>query len=160
MNRMIESFLKIIDERAASRAQQRFFGIIRAVQLGKIKSPSENMTKLAATMKPEVVKQFAETKWEDLPEKVKNEVTEGGLFELQEKAKSKAQQRLFGLVHSVQQGKMKAPSPTIAKMAKSIDSKEVKKYAETKTKKLPEKVKKESLDKVTSLISRWKETIK
>jgi hypothetical protein len=58
-----------------------------------------------------------------------------------EKAKSKSQQRLFGMVHAVQKGTMKAPSLAIAKMAKGIKKSEVKKFAETKTKDLPERVK-------------------
>lgn len=61
---------------------------------------------------------------------------------LNEKAKSKSQQRLFGMVHAVQKGDMKAPSETVAKMADTIEPKEVKKFAETKTKDLPEKVEK------------------
>ena len=58
-----------------------------------------------------------------------------------EKSVSKAQQKFFGMVHAVQKYGMPAPSKAIAKVAKNMGSKEVKKFAETKTKGLPEKVK-------------------
>ena len=54
-------------------------------------------------------------------------------------AKSKSQQRLFGLVHAVQKGEQKAPSKEVAEMAKDIKPKAVTDYAETKQKGLPEK---------------------
>lgn len=61
---------------------------------------------------------------------------------LNEKAKSIKQQQLFGIVHAVQKGDMKAPSKDIAKMAKSIKKTEVEKFAKTKHKGLPKKIKK------------------
>jgi hypothetical protein len=60
---------------------------------------------------------------------------------LDEKAESKAQQRLMGMVHAAQQGE-KAASPTVAKIAKSMKKKDVKDFAKTKHKGLPNKVKK------------------
>jgi len=59
-----------------------------------------------------------------------------------EVAKSKAQQRFFGMVRAVQKGDMKAPSKKIAQAAKGVKPSEVKKYASTKRKGLPERVKK------------------
>jgi len=59
-----------------------------------------------------------------------------------EKAKSKKQQRLFGMVHSVQKYGMPAPSKKVAAIAKSISPKEAEKFAKTKRSGLPEKVKK------------------
>lgn len=54
-------------------------------------------------------------------------------------AKSKAQQRFFGMVHAVQKGDMKAPSKEVADAAKSISKGDAKDFAETKQKGLPEK---------------------
>jgi len=66
---------------------------------------------------------------------------------LNEKAVSKAQQKLFGIAHAIQKGDMK---PSEAKkpardIAKTVSKAEVKKFAKTKRKGLPEKVKKESI---------------
>jgi len=61
-------------------------------------------------------------------------------------AKSRAQQRYFGLVHAVQKGDVPASkvSKSVKDTAKSMDTKDVKDFANTDTKGLPEKVKKES----------------
>lgn len=55
-------------------------------------------------------------------------------------AKSKSQQRFFGMVHAVQKGNMKAPSKEIADAAKSISKDDATDFAKTKRKNLPEKV--------------------
>ena len=52
-------------------------------------------------------------------------------------SKSRAQQRFMGMVHAVQQGKMKAPSAEVAKAAKSIPQTAVKEFASTKSNNLP-----------------------
>lgn len=59
---------------------------------------------------------------------------------LDEKAVSKAQQRFFGMVRATQKGEMENPSPEVSKAASSISKSDVKKFAKTKHKKLPEKV--------------------
>jgi hypothetical protein len=56
-------------------------------------------------------------------------------------AKSKAQQRFFGMVRAAQKGEMENPSPEVTKAASSMSKSDVKKYAETKHDKLPEKKK-------------------
>ena len=61
---------------------------------------------------------------------------------LTEKAKSKAQQRLFGMVSAVQKHEIKAPSKGIAKIAKDISPSEADKFAKTRQQGLPEKVNK------------------
>lgn len=61
---------------------------------------------------------------------------------LDEKSKSKAQQRFMGMVHAAQKGE-KSASPEVAKVAKSMGKKDVTDFAKTKHKGLPEKVKKE-----------------
>ncbi len=61
-------------------------------------------------------------------------------------AKSKAQQRFFGMVRAAQKGEMKNPSSEILDTADSISVKDAKKMAKTKHKGLPEKVKEEVVD--------------
>jgi hypothetical protein len=60
---------------------------------------------------------------------------------LDEKAKSKAQQRFMGMVHATQKGEP-APSKEVAKVAKEMPKKAAKDYAATKHKGKPEHVKK------------------
>lgn len=57
-------------------------------------------------------------------------------------AKSKSQQRLFGMVHAYQKGELENPSDEIKDIAKSISKKDAEDFAETKHKGLPNKVKK------------------
>ena len=65
---------------------------------------------------------------------------DGGL--IVEKAMSKAQQRFMGMVYAAKKGEP-AASPEVAQSAKEITKKEAKKFASTKHKGLPEKVKEE-----------------
>jgi len=60
----------------------------------------------------------------------------------QAKAKSKSQQRFFGMVRAVQKGEQEAPSEEIAAAAEDMSKKDVKDFAETRRKGLPEKKKK------------------
>lgn len=57
-------------------------------------------------------------------------------------AKSKAQQRFFGMVHAYQKGELDNPSKAIKDAAKSISKKGAKEFAKTKHKGLPNHVKK------------------
>jgi hypothetical protein len=59
---------------------------------------------------------------------------------LNEKAKSKSQQKFFGMVYAAKKGELKNPSPEIKAAAKSMSGKDVEDFAETKHKNLPEKV--------------------
>ena len=61
-------------------------------------------------------------------------------------AVSKAQQKFMGMVRATQKGEMKNPSPEVADAAASMKKKDVKDFASTKHKGLPEKkvVKEES----------------
>lgn len=56
-------------------------------------------------------------------------------------ARSKAQQRLFGIVHAIQKGEAdpKKFSKKIREMADRVDPDDAKHFAATKTEKLPEK---------------------
>lgn len=69
-----------IAEKAVSKQQQRFMGMAHAMQKGeKIKGASKELKKVATTMKPKDVKDFAATKHKGLPDKIskkKKEVDE------------------------------------------------------------------------------------
>lgn len=54
-------------------------------------------------------------------------------------AKSKKQQRLFGMVHALQKGKLKDASPEVKKIASGISDKDAEDFASTKHEGLPEK---------------------
>ena len=54
---------------ALSKKQQRFFGIVRAIQKGEMAPTSPETAKAAETMKKSDVKDFASTKHKGLPEK-------------------------------------------------------------------------------------------
>ena len=58
---------------AVSRAQQKFFGIVRAIQKGEQSPTTPETAKAAADMKKSDVKKFASTKHKGLPEKKKVE---------------------------------------------------------------------------------------
>ena len=61
-----------ITERAKSKSQQRFMGMVRAAQKGEGASAPE-VAKVASTMKKKDVKDFAATKHKGLPEKKKSD---------------------------------------------------------------------------------------
>jgi hypothetical protein len=54
-------------------------------------------------------------------------------------AKSKSQQRLFGMVHAYQKGKLKGASDKVKEIAKHISDGDAKDFASTRRKGLPEK---------------------
>ena len=56
-------------------------------------------------------------------------------------AKSRSQQRLFGMVRAAQKGELEAPSPKVSQIAATTSVSSVKKFAKTKHKGLPEKKK-------------------
>ena len=59
----------MINEKAVSRAQQKFFGMVRARQKGEMQNASPEVEKAAASMKKSDVKKFASTKHKGLPDK-------------------------------------------------------------------------------------------
>jgi hypothetical protein len=66
-----------LDEKSKSRKQQRFMGMVHAVQKGEL-SPEEvggGVEKVAASMSNKDAEDFASTKHKGLPEKVSEEVT-------------------------------------------------------------------------------------
>jgi len=63
---------ELVAEKAVSQQQQKFMGMAHAMQKGeKIKGASPELKKVAKTMKKSDVKDFAATKHEGLPKKVK-----------------------------------------------------------------------------------------
>ena len=61
-------------------------------------------------------------------------------------AKSKAQQALMGMAMAYKRGELKKASKVVKDLANSMSIKDLKDYAETNTKNLPKKVKKEERD--------------
>jgi|TARA_R100000008_G_C3469191_1_gene108099 hypothetical protein len=60
-------------------------------------------------------------------------------------AKSKAQQRFMGMVHSYKKGDMKDAPASVKKAAKGMSKKAAKDFASTKHKNKPDRVTKEAL---------------
>ena len=60
-----------LNEKAKSKAQQRFFGMVRATQKGEMENPSSEVSQVATSMSKTDVKKMAKTKHEGLPEKKK-----------------------------------------------------------------------------------------
>ena len=56
---------------AVSKAQQRFFGMVRSAQKGKMKNPSSEVLDVADDISVKDAKKFAKTKHKGLPEKKK-----------------------------------------------------------------------------------------
>jgi hypothetical protein len=71
---------------AVSKKQQRFFGIVRAIQKGEMAPTTPETAKAAADMKKSDVKDFASTKHKKLPEK---KVTKEGRYERYDTEKKK-----------------------------------------------------------------------
>jgi hypothetical protein len=67
-------------------------------------------------------------------------------------AKSKAQQKLMGMVSAAQKGELKNPSAQVAKLAKTMTKKSATDFASTKHKGLPKKVKKENYENKVGML--------
>lgn len=67
-----------LDEKAVSKAQQKFMGMVHAAQKGE-KAASPEVAKVAKSMKKKDAKDFAKTKHKGLPKKVKKESTDADL---------------------------------------------------------------------------------
>ena len=61
--------IESIEEKAVSKAQQRFMGMVRAKQKGEMDDASPEVAKAAASMSKKDVKDFAKTKHKGLPAK-------------------------------------------------------------------------------------------
>ncbi|MCS5550480.1 MAG: DUF3008 domain-containing protein [Gammaproteobacteria bacterium] len=60
-----------LSEKAVSKAQQRFFGMVSQCQEPGGKCPSEKVSKAAETISKKEASKFAKTKHKNLPEKKK-----------------------------------------------------------------------------------------
>lgn len=81
-------------------------------------------------------------KWREAMGIDKNTQTMNETKKIDEKAKSKSQQQLFGMAHAVQKGELPASKVggAVKKIAKDVSPKDVEDFASTKHKGLPEKV--------------------
>ena len=94
MSKMPPTYYDIY-EKAKSRAQQRFFGMVRAAQKGEMENPSPEVAKVAATAKRSDVKKFASTKHKKLPEKVvSKEETKYDRYDAEKKRFAKADKKM------------------------------------------------------------------
>jgi hypothetical protein len=66
----------IVQEKAVSKQQQKFMGMVHAVQKGKMKEPSKEIAKTAKGMTKKAAHDFAATKHKGLPTKVKEGLNE------------------------------------------------------------------------------------
>ena len=71
----------VIAEKAVSKAQQKFMGMVHATQKGE-KAPSKDVAKVAKEMDKKDAKDFASTKHKGLPEKKTDESVEEGQEDL------------------------------------------------------------------------------
>ena len=71
LQRDIEAGGEELEEKAVSKKQQRFMGMVRAAQKGELEDPSPEVKKVAKSMKKKSVEDFASTKHKGLPEKKK-----------------------------------------------------------------------------------------
>ena len=83
---------------AVSQKQQQFFGIVRAIQTGKMAPTTPETAKAAADVKKSDVKDFASTKHKGLPKKkVTKEETKYDRYDNQKKEFDKSDKRMkFG----------------------------------------------------------------
>jgi hypothetical protein len=65
----VESEGEVIEEKAVSKAQQRFMGMVHAVKKGDMSAPSSEVAKAVSSMKNKDAKDFASTKHKGLPDK-------------------------------------------------------------------------------------------
>ena len=69
---------ELISEKAVSKAQQRFMGMVHAVKKGEMKAPSKEVADAAKGMSGKEAKKYASTEHEGLPEKKEVKEEMGG----------------------------------------------------------------------------------
>lgn len=70
-------------------------------------------------------------------------------------AKSKAQKNLFGLLYAYKKGEIKSIPKKLKKIADSMDIEDIKDFAKTKNKNLPDKIKECFLNKNVVLFEEY-----
>lgn len=98
----MSDLFQTIAEKAESKKQQRLMGMVRAVQKGEMKSPSETVAKLAKSMKKKDVKDFASTKHDGLPEKKK---VDEGFKQMPGERMASQRDRLEGKARDLEKGR-------------------------------------------------------
>jgi len=68
LNSKFKMVSDMLNEKAVSKSQQKFFGMVSATQDGKLKNPSKAVKDAADSMSVRDVDDFAETKHTGLPE--------------------------------------------------------------------------------------------
>ena len=118
---------------AVSKKQQKFFGIVRAVQKGELAPTTPETAKAAADMKKGDVKKFASTKHKGLPEKkVTKEGTSYGIYKGDGKVKISGYEKLKKKIGSK---KKHDKAVTVDEGVMDV----VKKYGKKKEEKKPQK---------------------
>lgn len=114
---------------AVSQKQQKFFGIVRAIQKGEMAPTTPETAKAAADMKKKDVKDFASTKHKGLPEKkVAKEATD---FSQRDKVMKKAKPFHKHLFKNLHKGDRKGD---VNERIDYTDTKQMKKFADEKKK--------------------------
>ena len=114
---------------AVSQKQQKFFGIVRAIQKGEMAPTTPETAKAAADMKKKDVKDFASTKHKGLPEKkVAKEATD---FSQRDKVMKKAKPLHKHLFKNLHKGDRKGD---VNERIDYTDTKQMKKFADEKKK--------------------------
>ena len=105
------TLMESIDEKAKSKAQQRFMGMVHAVQKGELDADEvgSSVVKAAKSMKKKDVKDFAETKHKGLP----NHVSESQLVNL---IKECVQEELVNVLAKYTRGEATAEEANKANM--------------------------------------------
>jgi hypothetical protein len=114
---------------AVSQKQQKFFGIVRAIQKGEMAPTTPETAKAAADMKKKDVKDFASTKHKGLPEKkVAKEAID---FSQRDKVMKKAKPLHNHLFKNLHKGDRKGD---VNERIDYADTKQMKKFADEKKK--------------------------
>lgn len=114
---------------AVSQKQQKFFGIVRAIQKGEMAPTTPETAKASADMKKKDVKDFASTKHKGLPEKkVAKEATD---FSQRDKVMKKAKPFHKHLFKNLHKGDRKGD---VNERIDYTDTKQMKKFADEKKK--------------------------
>jgi len=119
----------MLNEKAVSRKQQRFFGMVRAAQKGEAKASSPEVARAASSIKMKDAKKFASTKHKGLPEKKmkKESVSEDAKMARQSDDKlSAAHKKFSGMEQTPANSFMKKRiAKEIARRKKGIGAKKV-----------------------------------
>lgn len=115
--------------------QKKYKEVDKGIATTKSTDPYNN-TPLRGKKKGERFSHTDEVQWRSgMKKKAANESEN-----IEEKAVSRDQQKLMGMVHAYKKGDLKNPSPKVKEIAKGMSDKEAKKFAKTKHRDLPKKV--------------------